>query len=106
MFNKTGIALIIGILCLSSWSWWQSQMISSLETTNRTQAQTIAEQKTVNEQLEISLQTEKQAVEQQSALVAQFRRQAIDKKEVVRYVLKDNQCANQHLPSAVIKQLQ
>ncbi|MDG4948412.1 DUF2570 domain-containing protein [Actinobacillus equuli subsp. haemolyticus] len=35
MFNKTGIALIIGILCLSGWSWWQSQMISSLETTNR-----------------------------------------------------------------------
>ena len=76
----------------------QTSQIKSLEMTNAT-----LEAETVN--LKDSLAAEQQAVEQQSALVAQFKRQAIDKKEVVRYVLKDNQCANQYLPNAVIEQL-
>lgn len=105
MFNRISGSLAIVILGLCVWLWGQSQMIDNLRAENQTQAQTIEQQQKANQQLIIHLEQERQAVEQQSALVAQFRRQAIDKKEVVRYVLKDNQCANQHLPNAVIEQL-
>ncbi|AFU18680.1 MULTISPECIES: DUF2570 family protein [Actinobacillus] len=102
MFNKTGIALIIGILCLSGWSWWQSQMISSLETTNRAQAQTIAEQKAVNEQLEISLQTEKQAVEKQQQIAVELKTQMETERERVKTIIIKEPCGNIAMPRAAI----
>lgn len=77
----------------------QTAQIKSLEMTNATLEAEAAH-------LKVSLAAEQQAVEQQSAIAAQFRRQAMDKKEVVKYVLKSDECANKHLPNAVIEQLQ
>ena len=95
-------ALFIGLLVKL---WTTQSQLSVLKSQYDKQTAQIQSLEAETANLKASLAAEQQAVEQQSALVAQFRRQAIDKKEVVRYVLKDNQCANQHLPNAVIEQL-
>ncbi|MDE8035801.1 DUF2570 domain-containing protein [Actinobacillus equuli subsp. equuli] len=102
MLNWISGTIAIVILGLSGWSWWQSQMISSLETTNRAQAQTIAEQKAVNEQLEISLQTEKQAVEKQQQIAVELKTQMETERENVKTVLIKEPCGGVAMPSAVI----
>lgn len=60
----------------------------------------------LNSRLELTLEQEKSAVERQADLVNQYRAQANTKQESIRYVLKENQCANTAMPDAVIKQLQ
>ena len=95
-------ALFIGLLVKL---WTTQSQLSVLKSQYDKQTSQIKSLEAETANLKVSLVAEQQAVEQQSALAAQFRRQAIDKKEVVRYVLKDNQCANQHLPNAVIEQL-
>ncbi|MBN6711119.1 DUF2570 family protein [Haemophilus haemoglobinophilus] len=110
IFNSLGSAVILTalllILGLGVWSWRQSQIISSLQATNQTQAQTISQLEQNQEILNQQLQAEQKAVEQQQKLVNQFKSQAESKREKVRVIFKDNQCANTHLPSGVIEQLQ
>ena len=99
------VALIISILSLCGWIWVQSQEISSLKAKNQAQAQIITEQETVNKTLQTNLAIERSAVEKQTALTNQYKSQAETKQEKVRYVLKNNQCANTVMPDDVIKQL-
>lgn len=99
------IAFAISILSLCGWIWVQSQEISSLKAENQAQAQIITEQETVNKTLQANLAIEKSAVEKQAVLVNQYKTQAEVKQGKVRYVLKENQCANTVMPDDVIKQL-
>lgn len=99
------IAFAISILSLCGWIWVQSQEISSLKAENQAQAQIITEQETVNKTLQTNLAIERSAVEKQTALTNQYKSQAETKQEKVRYVLKNNQCANTVMPDDVIKQL-
>ena len=81
-------------------------MISSLQATNQTQAQTIEQLNKTNEQLNNQLIAEQKAIEQQRELANQFKSQAEGKREKVRVIFKNNQCANAYLPDGVIEQLQ
>ncbi|OOS01307.1 hypothetical protein B0186_04115 [Canicola haemoglobinophilus] len=106
MSHRIIIVLLTVILGLGVWSWRQSQMISSLQATNQAQAQTIEQLNKTNEQLNNQLIAEQKAIEQQRELANQFKSQAESKREKVRVIFKDNQCANTDLPSGVIEQLQ
>ena len=110
IFNGVGSAVkitaLLLILGLSVWSWRQSQMISSLQATNQTQAQTISQLEQNQEMLNQQLQAEQKAVEQQQKLTNELKAKAETKREKVRVIFKNNQCANTHLPSDVIEQLQ
>lgn len=99
------IAVAVFVLGLCGWIWIQSQEISSLKAENHAQAQLIIEQEAVNNSLQANLAIEKSAVEKQAVLVNQYKTQAETKQEKVRYVLKNNQCANTVMPDDVIKQL-
>lgn len=99
------IAVAVFVLSLCGWIWIQSQEISSLKAENQAQAQIIIEQEAVNKTLQANLAIERSAVEKQAVLVNQYKTQAEVKQGKVRYVLKENQCANTVMPDDVIKQL-
>ena len=81
-------------------------MISSLQAMNQTQAQTISQLEQNQEMLNQQLQAEQKAVEQQQKLTNELKAKVETKREKVRVIFKDNQCANAHLPDGVIEQLQ
>lgn len=96
---------VICLCALCGWIYHQSNKIDSLNAKVESQAQIILEQEQVNKTLLANLEQEKSAVEKQTELTNQYKTQAETKQEKVRYVLKDNQCANTVMPDDVIKQL-
>lgn len=96
----------IVILGLSSWLWVQSRQIENLEADNQNQAQTIIQLELEQLTLHQALMEEKQAVEDQQKIANELKAKAETKRDKVRVIFKDNQCANAHLPSGVVEQLQ
>ena len=94
-----GLATVI--LGLGVWSWWQSSEITSLETTNQAQAQTISQLEQNQEWLNQQLIAEQQAVEKQQKIANELKAKSEQSREKVRIVLQKEPCANTPMPSDV-----
>lgn len=106
MFSRFNVALTAVILGLCVWLWGQHQTVLHLRTENLTQAQTIAEQATVNQALTVQLEQEIEAVRHQQAITIELRKQAEVKRESIKTILVKEPCARVPMPRAVIEQLQ
>ena len=72
MFSRFKIyaisSVVLTILGLCGWIWYQSDTISDIRAENQVQAQTIKSQEQVNQSLKDTIEIERQAVEQQRAI--------------------------------------
>ena len=101
MFSRFNVALTVVILGLCVGLWGQHQTVLHLRAENLTQAQTIAEQATVN-QLELEIE----AVRHQQAITIELRKQAEVKRESIKTILVKEPCARVPMPRTAIEQLQ
>ena len=106
MFSRFNVALTVVILDLCVWLWGQHQTVLHLRAENLTQAQTIAEQATINQALTVQLEQEIEAVRNQQAMTIELRRQAEVKRESIKTILVKEPCARVPMPRAAIEQLQ
>ena len=106
MFSRFNVALTAVILGLCVGLWGQHQTVLQLRAENLTQAQTIAEQATVNQALTVQLELESEAVRHQQAMTIELRKQAEVKRESIKTSLVKEPCARVPMPRAVIEQLQ
>ena len=106
MFSRFNVALTAVILGLCVGLWGQHQTVLHLRSENLTQAQTIAEQATVNQALTVQLELEIEAVRNQQAMTIELRKQAEVKRESIKTNLGKEPCARVPMPRAVIEQLQ
>lgn len=105
-FKSYAIAFIaMTILGLCSWTWYQSQKISSLKAENQAQAQTIKAQQEVNKGLNVALQQERAAVIEQQQRNDEIERMATENAESIKTIIKTQPCANTRLPQSVIDRL-
>lgn len=100
--NITALCLILG-LCV--WLWGQHQTVLHLRAENLTQAQAIEEQRTVNQQLTVQLEQEREAVEIQQQIANELREQVETKRESIKTILVKEPCSRTAMPRAVIEQL-
>ena len=106
MFSRFNVALTAVILGLCVGLWGQHQTVLHLRAKNFTQAQTIAEQATVNQALTVQLEQEIEAVRNQQEIVIELRKQAEVKRESIKTILVKEPCARVPMPRTVIEQLQ
>ena len=106
MFSRFNVALTAVILGLCVWLWGQHRTVLQLRAENLTQAQTIAEQATINQALTVQLEQEIEAVRHQQAIVIELRRQAEVKRESIKTSLVKEPCARVPMPRTAIEQLQ
>lgn len=109
MFNRVksyAIAIIVlTILGLCGWTWYQSQKISSLKAENQAQAQTIQQQEDANKALTIALQQERDAVIEQQQRNDEIERIATENAESVKTIIKTQPCAHTRLPQSALDRL-
>ena len=106
MFNRFNLTLTVVIFGLCVWLWGQHQTVLHLRAENLTQAQTIAEQATVNQMLTVQLEQEIEAVRHQQAITIELRKQAEVKRESIKTILVKEPCARVPMPRTTIEQLQ
>ena len=106
MFSRFNVALTAVILGLCVGLWGQHQTVLHLRAKNLTQAQTIAEQATVNQALTVQLELEIEAVRHQQAMTIELRKQAEVKRESIKTILVKEPCARVPMPRTAIEQLQ
>ena len=97
--NLTALCLILG---LCAWLWYQSNLISSLKAKNLTQSQTIQQQRTVNQELTIQLNQERQAAEQQKQIEVELRNKLKAEQLNVKEILVKEPCGRTNMPNTVI----
>ncbi len=109
MFSRFETALKLTVLCLilglCGWTWYQSQMISSLKAENQAQAQTIKAQQEVNKVLNVALQQERAAVIEQQQRNDEIERMATENAESIKTIIKTQPCANTRLPQSALDRL-
>ncbi|MDG6894535.1 DUF2570 family protein [Volucribacter amazonae] len=106
MFSRLNQIVIVAVLGLCLWSFYQSQRINRLKADNQTQAQTIEQLTQQQRQLTLSLEQERQAIVK---LTAEEHRQKVKADEDIQIIdrtLSKEHCATTRLPADVIKRLQ
>nr|DAK49509.1 MAG TPA: Protein of unknown function (DUF2570) [Bacteriophage sp.] len=105
-FKIYAIAIIaLTILGLCGWIWHQSKNIDELRAENQVQAQTIKSQEQVNQSLKNTIETERQAVEQQRVIHDEIKQATQDKVQVVRKIIKSQPCYNTRIYDDAIERL-
>ena len=105
-FKSYAIAIIsLTILGLCGWIWHQSKNIDELRAENQVQAQTIKSQEQVNQSLKDTIETERQAVEQQRVIHDEIKQATQDKVQVVRKIIKSQPCYNTRIYDDAIERL-
>ena len=105
-FKIYAIAIIaLTILGLCGWIWHQSKNIDELRAENQVQAQTIKSQEQVNQSLKDTIETERQAVEQQRVIHDEIKQATQDKVQVVRKIIKSQPCYNTRIYDEAIERL-
>ena len=104
--NRYVIGFIVAsVLTLVALLFIQSHKIDGLKADLTEAQQQALELTSQNIILEQNLAAEKSAVEKQAELTTQYRKTAEDKRESVRYVLKNTPCYNTAIDSAALEQL-
>lgn len=105
-FKIYAIAIIaLTILGLCGWIWHQSKNIDELRAENQVQAQTIKSQEQVNQSLKNTIETERQAVEQQRVINDEIKQATQDKIQVVRKIIKSQPCYSTRINDDAIERL-
>lgn len=105
MFNPIAKILIVLTACLMVAVFYQSNQIDKLTAENRQQSELISQQQTVNQQLTVQIEQERQAVISQQKFATALRNQMESKREQVKTILVKEPCAATALPRGVIEQL-
>ena len=99
------IALAVVVLGLCGWIWHQSKNIDELRAENQVQAQTIKSQEQVNQSLKDTIETERQAVEQQRVINDEIKQATQDKVQVLRKIIKSQPCYSTRINDDAIERL-
>lgn len=109
MFSRFKIyaisSVVLTIFGLCGWIWHQSKNIDELRAENQVQAQTIKSQEQVNQSLKDTIETERQAVEQQRAMHNEIEKASQDKIQAVRKIIKTQPCYNTRIYDDAIERL-
>lgn len=90
---------------MCGWIWHQSKNIDELRAENQVQAKTIKSQEQVNQSLKDTIETERQAVEQQRVIHDEIKQAAQDKIQVVRKIIKTQPCYSTRINDDAIERL-
>ena len=90
---------------MCGWIWHQSKNIDELRAENQVQAQTIKNQEQVNQSLKDTIETERQAVEQQRVINDEIKQASQDKIQVVRKIIKTQPCYSTRINDDAIERL-
>lgn len=105
-FKIYAIAIIaLTILGLCGWIWHQSKNIDELRAENQVQAKTIKSQEQVNQSLKDTIETERQAVEQQRVINDEIKQTTQDKVQVVQKIIKSQPCYSTRINDDAIERL-
>lgn len=105
-FKIYAISIIaLTILGLCGWIWHQSKDIDELRAENQVQAKTIKNQEQVNQSLKDTIETERQAVEQQRVIHDEIKQEAQNKVQVVRKIIKTQPCYSTRINDDAIERL-
>lgn len=102
ILNQLFLAVILG---LGGWIWYQGIAINDLKAENQTQASLIAEQEKVNQSLKDTIETERQAVEQQRVIHDEIKQASQDKIQAVRKIIKTQPCYSTRINDDAIERL-
>ena len=105
MINKLTLIFLAVTVSLCGWIWFQHGTINDLRAENQTQANLIAEQEKVNQSLKDTIETERQAVEQQRVINDEIKQATQDKVQVVRKIIKSQPCYNTRIYDDAIERL-
>ena len=105
MFNKLILIFLAIVISLCGWIWFQHGTINDLKAENQTQASLIAEQEKVNQSLKDTIETERQAVEQQRVIHDEIKQASQDKIQAVRKLIKTQPCYNTRIYDDAIERL-
>lgn len=105
MFNKLILIFLAVTVSLCGWIWFQRGTINDLRAENQTQANLIAEQEKVNQSLKDTIETERQAVEQQRVINDEIKQATQDKVQIVRKIIKSQPCYNTRIYDDAIERL-
>ena len=90
---------------MCGWIWHQSKNIDELRAENQAQAKTIKSQEQVNQSLKDTIETERQAVEQQRVIHDEIKQASQDKIQVVRKIIKSQPCYSTRINDGAIERL-
>ena len=90
---------------MCGWIWHQSKNIDERRAENQAQAQTIKSQEQVNQSLKDTIETERQAIEQQRVIHDEIKQASQDKIQVVRKIIKSQPCYNTRIYDDAIERL-
>ena len=105
MLNKLSLIFLAVAVSLCGWIWFQHGTINDLKVKNQTQANLIAEQEQVNQSLKNTIETERQAVEQQRAMHDEIKQASQDKIQAVRKIIKTQPCYSTRINDDVLERL-
>lgn len=103
---KPTLGLVVVILGLVVWSWYQSNRIDGLKSKNQLQAKTIQSLNHNLAEATKQLDDERKAIKKQTALEQTQQEKADDDIKVIYKAIKVQDCSHQRLPNDVIKRLQ
>lgn len=105
-FKIYAIAIIaLTIFGLCGWIWHQSKNIDELRAENQVQAKTIKSQEQVNQSLKDTIETERQAIEQQRVIHDEIKQASQDKIQAVRKIIKTQPCYSTRINDDAIERL-
>ena len=90
---------------MCGWIWHQSKNIDELRAENQVQAKTIKSQEQVNQSLKDTIETERQAVEQQRVIHDEIKQASQDKIQAVRKIIKTQPCYSTRINDDAIERL-
>ena len=105
MFNKLLLIFLAVTVTLCGWIWFQHGTINDLRAENQAQASLIVEQEKVNQSLKDTIETERQAVEQQRVINDEIKQASQDKIQAVRKIIKTQPCYNTRIYDDAIERL-
>ena len=105
MFNKLILIFLAVTISLCGWIWFQHGTINDLKAENQTQANLIAEQEQVNQSLKDTIETERQAIEQQRVIHDEIKQAAQNKVQAVRKIIKTQPCYSTRINDDAIERL-
>lgn len=105
MVNKLTLIFLAVTVSLCGWIWFQHGTINDLRAENQVQAQTIKNQEQVNQSLKDTIETERQAVEQQRVINDEIKQATQDKVQIVRKIIKSQPCYNTRIYDDAIERL-
>lgn len=91
------------ILCLCSWSWFQSQKIDSLKAENQAQAQIITNQSAVISQLKLQAEENQRITLELSKQEIESRRQSDEVIKSIPKSTKESNPFNSRAPDSVVE---